>query len=671
MGLRTARKQARNDDALKPFFRIGGMPFEQGLSRRLMEVAQINLLRRRNQTTGFRDTKRKALKMTENGDQIQSLAELAQFEFLAYSRQHQQAFNVAVQILANLNNTYSLIDYTRFNFDMEAIKNYAGRFQSAFTALITDPALDITKLPLGGLFGKANAMFRMIGAQPKANVDHTIAAITSSSTKMSGNAFIKCLCFIGYNSQATVDHAHIRAYSPVISDLIHIANLNGFSLFTERADKRRNESIKALTNTNNLNHLMKYQAHELVSGAWMNVSYATDENRHLAKKTMNRFFRDLFIAAGVTDDIRQLQPLADKPKVMVIFEIYHNNHAMQRCYEASLKALAKKYTLVGLQCGPILDDETKALFSEIRFAESMKKNGSVNMPMLRDYVVGHKPDIIFYPSIGMNLPVIALANFRLAPIQIAGLGHPATTHIPTIDYVIAESNWIRNPDLYSEKILELPVGAIRATRPPASEKIEVNIRQHPEVIRLAVPAAGIKISHDMIKAFKEIERRSSKKVEFIFFPNMLGLNYLEFSNVLLQEMPGAVCYPLSDYNNYIKRINDCDIHMGSFPFGGMNSLIDSLYQALPLVAMENDEPHGSFDGDYVKRAGLPDYLVARTVENYIQAALKLIEDDEERVRLSVMLSETDLDAIFATPNSSADAILQAFESTLDQSKCEK
>jgi len=63
-------------------------------------------------------------------------------------------------------------------------------------------------------------------------------------------------------------------------------------------------------------------------------------------------------------------------------------------------------------------------------------------------------------------------------------------------------------------------------------------------------------------------------------------------------------------------------------------VIDSLRQGLPVVAMDCPEPHGRTDAMLLHRLGMPDWLIARNEEEYIAAALRVIEDDGLRVSLS-------------------------------------
>ncbi len=69
-----------------------------------------------------------------------------------------------------------------------------------------------------------------------------------------------------------------------------------------------------------------------------------------------------------------------------------------------------------------------------------------------------KPDILFYPDIGMNPFTYFLAFSRLAPVQAVTWGHPDTTGLGNIDFFL--SSTLLEPDdaqeHYSEKLVLLP-----------------------------------------------------------------------------------------------------------------------------------------------------------------------------------------------------------------------
>ena len=110
-------------------------------------------------------------------------------------------------------------------------------------------------------------------------------------------------------------------------------------------------------------------------------------------------------------------------------------------------------------------------------------------------------------------------------------------------------------------------------------------------------------------------------------------------------LPDAIVHPQLAYARYLAVLSDCDLNLSPFPFGGLHSVIDSLRQGLPVVAMDCPEPHGRTDAMLLRRLGMPDWLIASNEEDYVAAALRLIGDDDLRVTLGEQALALDIDRL--------------------------
>ena len=77
-----------------------------------------------------------------------------------------------------------------------------------------------------------------------------------------------------------------------------------------------------------------------------------------------------------------------------------------------------------------------------------------------------RPDIIYYPSIGLSPLAVPLSNLRLAPLQLAAAGHPATTHAPGIDAMLVEEDTLGDAACFSERVVTLPRDCVVHVPPP-------------------------------------------------------------------------------------------------------------------------------------------------------------------------------------------------------------
>ena len=70
-----------------------------------------------------------------------------------------------------------------------------------------------------------------------------------------------------------------------------------------------------------------------------------------------------------------------------------------------------------------------------------------------------------------------------------------------------------------------------------------------------------------------------------------------------------------------------------FPFGNTNGIIDMVTLGLVGVCKTGAEVHEHIDEGLFKRLGLPEWLIANTVDEYVERAIRLAENHQERLEL--------------------------------------
>jgi hypothetical protein len=166
------------------------------------------------------------------------------------------------------------------------------------------------------------------------------------------------------------------------------------------------------------------------------------------------------------------------------------------------------------------------------------------------------------------------------------------------------------------------------------------------VVKIAVPAMVCKLNANFMRVLKRIRETAKTPTEFHFFPNMTGLILHQTAKELREWVPGAYAYERTAYNQYLIYLNRCDVHLGTFPFGGTNSNIDSMKLGLPLVVMEGAEPFERMDAIMLRKIGLPEWCVAQTEDEYVAAAVRMIDDHAERIRLREFLLNAPIEEVF-------------------------
>lgn len=170
---------------------------------------------------------------------------------------------------------------------------------------------------------------------------------------------------------------------------------------------------------------------------------------------------------------------------------------------------------------------------------------------------------------------------------------------------------------------------------------------------MALPSNLLKLNPHFIGVLRRIREKARRALEFRVFPNVSGLELLATRRVFDQRLPGSIVHPVMAYNAYLTELNACDLNLSPFPFGGLHSVVDSLRQGIPVVALEGLDLHARTDSMLLRRLGMPEWLIAQDEEAYIAAALRVIDDDTERLALSRQALALDIDRVLfgdaATP----------------------
>ncbi len=379
-----------------------------------------------------------------------------------------------------------------------------------------------------------------------------------------------------------------------------------------------------------------------VGPPYMGCSYAEAPHKHQIKRCFNNIVRNWATAQKITDStLPAKRNRPKKPKLVIFAELYNAGHAMHRCYGPSIRALKKSFDTTLLMTDTPLNAELKSLAHKVETVKFQHTKAKV----LADKIKSLNPDIIYYPSIGMRFSTIFLSTLRLAPIQVMTFGHPATTMSDAIDYVILPDELMQNEATFSEKVMMRPTKPFFAHRTDALS-IKPDIRLAPDVVRIAIPAWSRKITPTFLDTCRRIRDLAKNPVEFWFFPNAGGALHQALTRRYAEIMPQDRVLPRKPYNDYIADLNQCDIFLSSFPFGATNGIVDAALQGLPIVNLMGDEAHTANDASLVKDLAQPEWLTAHSVDEYVKAVVRLVDDPGLRVQISRNILDGDPDRAF-------------------------
>lgn len=387
---------------------------------------------------------------------------------------------------------------------------------------------------------------------------------------------------------------------------------------------------------------MSMSALNIYSSAWMVCSYASSPDKHRIKRPINSAFRGFTDRLGLHDHFKPARrPLADRPVMVVAAEIMNARHVQYRYFGQYLRQLRQRFELVLVCETSEADEAARALFDRVLTFERQGSGRHLNQA--HALIVGAQPDIVFWPSVGMRHWGPPLANLRLAPIQFVGLGHSASTFIPAMDYYLCEEGYVGDPSRVGETLVLLPDESLVFERPPGDRPQPLNIRQTPDPLRIVVAANALKLNPPFLETLAAVRAAAGRKLEFHFMPGSSGLEREAVARAITAHIPDAVVHGNMTHDRYLQVLSACDLSLSPFPFGGLHSVVDALRQAVPVVAMECEELHGRTDAMLLRRLGLPESLIATNRDDYVAAALRVIQDDRLRVSLSVQAIAANVD----------------------------
>jgi predicted O-linked N-acetylglucosamine transferase (SPINDLY family) len=254
----------------------------------------------------------------------------------------------------------------------------------------------------------------------------------------------------------------------------------------------------------------------------------------------------------------------------------------------------------------------------------------------------------------MSPHTIALASLRLARVQCTSFGHTATTMSPAIDYMILPDDFVVSSKCYSETLALVPPHGMPYVPRRDAELVVMRARDRfkPDPngdgkVRVAIPASVMKLNSRLFDALHRMKVASKTPVEFHFYPlAAVGLSSACLKRKVHERLPEAVVHTEYPYPIYMERLGQCDLFLCPFPYGNMNSIIDTVRLGIPGVCLDGEEAHAHADAAYFVRMGFPAELVAKNVDDYVAAAVHLIDDVEWRKTCRKIALSSDLDSAF-------------------------
>lgn len=303
-----------------------------------------------------------------------------------------------------------------------------------------------------------------------------------------------------------------------------------------------------------------------------------------------------------------------------------------------------KFEIFVFYLGEVFDEETTLAKSRVTsfFYEKMSLHSWAKL------ICEKNVDVLLYPEIGMHKLTTQLASLRLCGMQMVGWGHPETTGLPSIDYFLSAELFESDvDDAYTENLIKLPnLGSYFYKVPVTSLSHKSKLSLLDDGVPLLVcPGTPYKYSPKNDWIFIEIVKRLGK-CKLVFFDYNEDLTSIlkirldkEFNTANLSIDDFIIFSPWLDSNKFYELMKKSTVFLDTIGFSGFNTAIQAIECELPVVTRRSEFMRGSLASGLLTRIGLSE-LVANSDDEYIELAIKLIEDKQYHNEVVEKIAET-------------------------------
>ncbi|MEI6707085.1 MAG: hypothetical protein WCK96_08125 [Methylococcales bacterium] len=576
--------------------------------------------------------------------------QLEKFECLAYSRQYELAMQELLKLLQMLDSGYGSLNENFSSCTIQSMQVNADlvdlhiltRIAAATTALFSDPEFHFSETGFIQVIQYHRWITLLFAVSPFRNSDHIIRSFNqngpfSSPLQVDNHNLAKFCLLYSLESEIDIDPDALWQTNKLLAANLYLVLLSSRFVSSPEAHAKRETLLRwlpdRLLECGTIDQLPVGIFHDV----YMHCSYSGYAGKHNIKASLNQLMRHKILELGFSDRIVPARlPATGKPVMLVVLEWFYSTHSVYRVLGKAICKAKDHFYLIGMGEASTIDEIGKAVFDEF-----IPRNDSGDIPVLLHQItkIAEERDVqvLYMPSVGMTLYTMFIANLRFAPLQITTLGHSASTFAPQMDYFIIDEDFVGDEACFSEKVIKTPNDAFPFTPfvQNADDWMQAPLREAPAVVEIAMVASTMKLNPDFLQACRQIAEQSPTPVHFQFFIGAArGLVGLQVSQVVERCLgQWATVNQQQGYAYYLQQIANCDLYINPFPFGNMNGIVDLMSVGLVGVCKSGNEPHEHIDQGLFERLGLPSWLVTTTTEDYIQAALRLINNHEERLAI--------------------------------------
>jgi protein O-GlcNAc transferase len=386
------------------------------------------------------------------------------------------------------------------------------------------------------------------------------------------------------------------------------------------------------------------------------------------------------LVAESTSKMRDITwPERKKIRLVVVSNHFRRHSVWDIVLRGILENLDRnRFEVILFNMSHVEDEETKFARSQCDVWKDTHTISGFNGWL--DAMASDRPDVIFYPEIGMDTLTFRLAARRLAPLQIASWGHPITTGLPTIDLFFS-GEMLEAPDAdahYREKLVRLPGTGCCTTpigiEPEAIHEFELELSRRPGV-RFVIAQTPFKFDPADDALYADIATAVGASTFIMLddpqFSWVTGQLIARFNRAFrernLNPEKHLLVIPWLSREKFYALMDLCDVYLDCPSFSGYTTAWQAVHRGLPVVTLEGQFMRQRLAAGLLRKIGLTNTIATSKAE-YVAIAALLAEECRDPVRRAARRGELKA----AAPRADHDvSVVRAFEKSVIDALAEK
>jgi protein O-GlcNAc transferase len=299
---------------------------------------------------------------------------------------------------------------------------------------------------------------------------------------------------------------------------------------------------------------------------------------------------------------------------------------------------ARRFERFVYHTAPVSDDFTRRIAAGCEHFVSLR-TGTVDAVTR---IAADRLDVLVQPEVGMTPFSYLLATLRLAPVQLAGWGHPVTTGSDNVDGFItcAAMEPADAASHYAERLVALPGPGVDYPMPRPPAPVPRAALGLPEGRRIYIcPQSLFKVHPDMDALLARLVAADEDGLLCFFqspsraVSEQLGRRVQRALEAHGIGPRGQVKFlPRMSAENFRRVLATADVVVDTVRWSGGNTSLDALASGTPIVTLPGRFMRGRQSAAMLAMAGVPQ-LVARDEEEYVRLAVEVARDGERNASL--------------------------------------